>query len=95
VAYYWVYEYTQKIVAHETGLSRPTIIDFYNFCREVCVCVVEDHCEPIGGPGKMVEVDESKFGKRKYNKGRRVEGVWVFGGVERDSCPPKCFFITV
>ncbi len=32
-----------------------------------------------------MEIDESKFGKRKYNKGRYVEGHWVFGGIERDS----------
>ena len=31
----------------------------------------------------MTISDESKFGKRKYNKGRRVKGNWVFGGVER------------
>jgi len=37
----------------------------------------------IGGPGIIVEIDESKFGKRKYNTGHRVEGVWVIGGVER------------
>jgi len=30
-----------------------------------------------------VEIDESKFGKRKYNRGHRVEGVWVVGGIER------------
>jgi hypothetical protein len=29
-----------------------------------------------------VQIDESKFGKRKYNRGHRVEGVWVFGMVE-------------
>ena len=44
----------------------------------------------IGGPGEVVEIDESKFGKRKYNKGRRVEGVWVFGGIDRRT--RECFF---
>jgi transposase-like protein len=31
----------------------------------------------------VVEVDESKFGKRKYHRGHKVEGVWVVGLVER------------
>uniref|UniRef100_A0A0G4FPV6 ISXO2-like transposase domain-containing protein n=1 Tax=Chromera velia CCMP2878 TaxID=1169474 RepID=A0A0G4FPV6_9ALVE len=39
--------------------------------------------EKIGGPDVIVEVDESKFGKRKFHRGHRVEGVWVVGGVER------------
>ena len=34
---------------------------------------------------RVVEIDESKFGKRKYNRGRYKEGHWVFGGVERGS----------
>ncbi|KAI7875371.1 uncharacterized protein EV154DRAFT_430095, partial [Mucor mucedo] len=29
-----------------------------------------------------IQIDESKFGKRKNHRGRRVEGVWVFGMVE-------------
>ena len=39
----------------------------------------------IGGPDKVVEIDESKFGKRKYHRGHHVEGQWVFGGYERGS----------
>ena len=26
-----------------------------------------------------VEIDESKFGKTKFNRGRYIEGQWVFG----------------
>lgn len=32
-----------------------------------------------------MEIDESKFGKRKYHRGHHVEGAWVFGGFERES----------
>ena len=41
------------------------------------------HHDAIGSPGIIVEIDESKFGKRKYHRGHQVEGVWVVGGVER------------
>ena len=49
--------------------------------------------ERLGGVGKIVEIDESKFGKRKFNRGKRVDGKWVFGGVERGS--NKSFFRVV
>ena len=40
----------------------------------------------IGGLGTVVEIDESKFGKRKYNRGRMVEGTWVvLDGIERET----------
>lgn len=42
----------------------------------------------------VVEVDESKFGKRKYHRGHRVEGVWVVGGVERTE-ERKMFLVSV
>ena len=32
-------------------------------------------------------------GKRKYNRGRRVDGQWVFGGIERGS--PNAFMVVV
>lgn len=47
--------------------------------------ILEDDSEMLGGPGVHIEIDESKFGKRKYHRGRRVDGVWVFGGIERNS----------
>jgi len=62
--------------------TRPRkLVDFYNFCRAVCAVISEQQSEPIGGPGKIAEIDESKFGKKKYNCSKQVDSFWVFGGI--------------
>jgi hypothetical protein len=38
-----------------------------------------------GGVGKVLEFNESKFGKRKYHRGHYLQSQRVFGGIERDS----------
>ncbi len=81
--------------ATETGIGQKTAIDWYNFIREVCAHHLLDHPIVIGGPGKIVEIDESKFGKRKYHRGRHTDGHWVFGGVERDTHMKKSFIVVV
>ena len=67
------------------SISSKTASKLNKFLYEVVLSMAEANSEPIGGKGKIVEIDESKFGRRKYNKGHKVDGVWVFGGVERDS----------
>ena len=68
-------------------------IDWFNFFRDVCAQYFLDHPITIGGSGTVVEIDESKFGKRKYNRGRMVDGHWVFGGIERGTT--KSFMVVV
>ena len=48
---------------------------------------ISDHQEDfkIGGVGEIVEVYESKFGKRKYNCRKRVIGKWILGGIQRSN----------
>lgn len=80
-----------QLARDELTLSDICINDWSSFCREVLIAFVLDHHSgPIGGPGLTVEIDESKFGKRKYNVGRVIEGQWVFGGICRES---KDFFM--
>ena len=55
--------------------------------------MLDNSSEMIGGEGKIVEIDGSKFGKHKYNKGRLVEGQWVLGGICRED--KKIFLIPV
>ncbi|KAJ4425501.1 hypothetical protein ANN_27695 [Periplaneta americana] len=78
-------------LSEEVEVSRHTVVDWSNFCREVRLDWVYEHRQAIGGPGTIVEIDESKFGRRKYNRGRLIEGQWVFGGVERGN--PTNFFM--
>ena len=66
-------------------VSDETITDWFSYCREVCMISLDTLYERqglIGGPGCVVEIDESKIGRRKYNVGRMVEGHWILGMVE-------------
>ena len=50
-------------------------MDWYNYYRDVCADrIMNHHAGPIGGPATTVEIDESKFGKMKYHRGRKIEG---------------------
>ena len=68
-----------------------TVRTLYTSLRQ---CMAEDLLDngvrrKIGGPGHIIEIDESKFGRRKYNRGRRVVGKWILGGYFRTT--GECF----
>jgi len=69
-------------------ISHSTVMDIYSYCREVCMCRLDTLYEasgPIGDPGKLVEIDEMKFGRRKYEKCRVIEGAWIFGAIDMET----------
>ena len=83
------------LMAH-FGWSSKTATDWLKFAQELIGRMVLEDVDnhKIGGYGVVVQLDESKFGKRKYHRGHRVEGVWVFGGVEKTP-ERKCFLVPV
>ena len=91
--YLWSRQTRVTEAAAEVKISNRVAIDWFNFFRDVCAENFLAHPITIGGPGKVVEIDESKFGKRKYNRGRSVDGHWVFGGIERGT--PNAFMTVV
>ncbi|GBM96128.1 hypothetical protein AVEN_153255-1 [Araneus ventricosus] len=82
-----------KFICEELNISTTTATEWASFCREVCQDILRWWSGKIGGPGIVVEIDESKFEKCEYNRGKRVVRRWVFGGVERGS--NNCFFVVV
>lgn len=76
--------FNQAEVENQIGLCSEAAVNWKSYCSEVCQNWLNNQ-KPIGGPGIIVEIDESKFGRSKYNRGREVTGVWLVGGIERGS----------
>lgn len=94
MTYFWYREYPHRIVQYEmqTG-NNKIVLDWFNFCKGVCVDIVMHRSVPIGGKGIKIELYESKFWKRTNVKDRKVQNQWVFCGLEKDST--SCFLVTV
>jgi hypothetical protein len=90
----WLNKTGRDTAATMSEISNRTVTEYFAHLKQLVADDVEENQAIIGGPGIIVEADESKFGRRKYNRGRRVEGCWVFGGVERTE-ERKCFAVPV
>ncbi|GAB1610125.1 hypothetical protein Ahia01_001298500 [Argonauta hians] len=85
---------TYDVIMKETGVkSKRTLVDWFAFFRDIAVECFALHPRRIGGPGLIVEIDESLFVRRKYHRGRTVANQWVFGGFCRTS--KKGFLVAV
>lgn len=93
LAYLWICETSNKTIMTMAQHSSQTITNFFNEARQIIMTSLTDDDSQIGGENIIVEIDESKFGKRKHNRGHHVEGVWIIGGVERT--PERKLFLKV
>ena len=62
--------------------------------HEKCRQKIQKNRDIIGGKDIVVEIDESKFGKRKYNRGKHIDRIWVLREIERDR-KENCFYCDV
>lgn len=86
--YHWATDKPQKDIVSETEVCADSVSDWCEFFRDVVAEHLVDFSDNIGRVDADlvpidVEIDESQFFKRKSNKGRMGNPIWVFGGIER------------
>ena len=94
LGYFWLLGLGRDQTVVVTKHSPRIVTNFFIYFRQLVSQSLEENACVIGGPGIVVEIDETKMGKRKYHRGHRVEGVWLLGGVEKTP-QRKCFVIPV
>ena len=86
ILFHWSTKTPSQQIQTLTGLSEKTIIKVLSGIRTICSIKIGQDNIRLGGPGIIIEIDESKFGAcQKYHRGRASHGPWVFGMVERTS----------
>lgn len=92
--YCWSKEYTSvKFCEDELNMNHNTTVDWNMYMREVCEYTLMSNNAVIGGLNTTVEIHESCFSKRKYNRGRFLPNQWVLGGICRET--KECFLLPV
>lgn len=96
----WTKCTSQRDAATFIDITTPTINSLYKRFRLTAIHDFDIFSQVVGGPGRVVEIDESLFMKVKYGKGKdcehkrnTTEKVWVFGMYERSTT--RCLFFIV
>ncbi|XP_031572488.1 uncharacterized protein LOC116306551 [Actinia tenebrosa] len=98
MAFYWAQDDSSKYNATALGSSMNLVSKFVRVLQDVCTNEIEKYAPflPFGGPGCVVQCDESKFNhKRKYNRGRLTKDSWVFGVITTEYQPVGGYYQVV
>ena len=83
IVYTWSRKIPVKAAVDVIGVSEVTIIQWYQYIRDVTSHHLLNNAYQIGGVGHIVEIDETLMCKRKHSVGRLPVQRWVFGGYDR------------
>ena len=77
----WCCRTRAKVASAIVNIPKNTVLQQNRYIRDICswkLLQIPDQFE-FGGPGCVVQIDESVITKCKYNVGRVVREQWVFG----------------
>ncbi|EEQ81141.1 hypothetical protein NCER_102633, partial [Vairimorpha ceranae BRL01] len=82
----WIKNLPCDLIVTIAGIHRSSVLEVCNKLRSLRgLDLYLNKFNKIGKENVIVEIGKSKFGKRKYNRGHRVEDAWVVGTVDRNT----------
>lgn len=80
-AYFWVLKISCDQMCIILALSKPTVIKYMKLFRRVCSLQLLRMDMRVGGPGTIVQIDESVIYRPKYHRGHALFETqkWIFG----------------
>ena len=87
VFYYWASQTPIHIAAEHLQISANTLVEHYNFLRDICSWKLIQEPIKLGGIDIVVQIDESVIVKAKYNRGHALHRAqrWIFGIYDTNS----------
>ncbi|ESN96916.1 hypothetical protein HELRODRAFT_178716 [Helobdella robusta] len=87
MTYFWsMYDVSQAMVASILDLDvGHTLSDWFNLHRDLCIDWARDNPARVGGPGHIVQIDESCISSAKRSRNRNARPVRtrrVLGGID-------------
>lgn len=55
-------------------MDKATVVNWFNYCRMECT----GFKGKIGGPGKIIEIDETCWIKQKHSRGKPKKGTQIW-----------------
>ncbi|XP_022187794.2 uncharacterized protein LOC111046535 [Nilaparvata lugens] len=89
----WTKNVSTEVMSEELEMSKATVLDWCSFCREVTYDAMMVRNKKIGKKCSKVQLGKYKFGEKRCNKGKVVEGQWALGGI--DELSGEIFMATV
>ncbi|KCZ80132.1 hypothetical protein H312_02464 [Anncaliia algerae PRA339] len=75
LSYLWLAKVSHTAIKTLKGHTSKTITRILKIVMEILPNNMQETKVKIGGSGILVQLDESKFGKRKYSRGHHIEAV--------------------